>query len=94
MNIKLLAGLLITIPLVAVACSKKEAPAQDQAGAEQTAPTTTEVTPEQQAAIDSVDKPNPEAIKVENEDAAATTESAPEGEAAAQTEPATEQPAQ
>ncbi|KAA8734991.1 hypothetical protein F4V57_04340 [Acinetobacter qingfengensis] len=69
MKINLLAGLIIALPLVLVGCGKKDAPAQ-AASSEQTATTTsTEVTPEQQAAIDSLDKPNPEAIKVEGESA-------------------------
>lgn len=83
MNIKLLAGLVIALPLITVACSKKEAPAQEQATTE--ASTTTapaQVTAEQQAAIDSIDQPNPEAIKVEGETPveAATTESTPESQ--------------
>ncbi|WP_087618865.1 hypothetical protein [Acinetobacter populi] len=93
MNIKLLAGLLITLPLVAVACSKKEAPAQDQATAEQTT-TTAEVTPEQQAAIDSVDKPNPEAIATDDAATADAAEATTDDAATAPTESTTEHPAQ
>lgn len=75
---KLLAGLVVALPLFTVACSKKEAPVQEQVVTEQT-PATTGVTAEQQAAIDSIDQPNPDAIHVEDEvtSAEATAETTP-----------------
>lgn len=91
MNIKLLAGLLITLPLVAVACSKKETPATDTA--EQTAPAA-DITAEQQAAIDSVDQPNPEAIATDDAATTDAAEATTEDAAAAPTESTTEHPAQ
>lgn len=97
MNIKLLAGLLIALPLLTVACSKKEAPAQEQAAETSTteqAPVNNTVSADQQAIIDSIDQPDPEAIKVEGEDGAAPAEAAAEGTEAAQPEAETEQSVQ
>lgn len=67
MKLKLLAGLAIALPLLTVGCGKKEAPAQNQAAGTETAAvsTSTNTTPEQQAAIDSLQQPNPDAIKVD-----------------------------
>ena len=65
MNMKLLVSLVIALPLFTVACSKKEAPAQEAVE------TQTEISAEQQALIDSVDQPEPEAIAVEGEEDAA-----------------------
>ena len=72
MNIKLLTALAIALPLFTVACAKKEAPAEGATSTE--APADEAVTPEQQAAIDSVDQPNPEAIAVEGEEPTASVE--------------------
>ncbi|WP_374295592.1 hypothetical protein [Acinetobacter sp.] len=74
MNIKFLTALAIALPLFTVACTKKEAPAEGATPAEATAPADEAVTPEQQAAIDSVDQPNPEAIAVEGEEPTASVE--------------------
>ena len=74
MNIKLLTALAIALPLFTVACAKKEAPAEEATPAEATAPVDETVTAEQQAAIDSVDQPNPEAIAVEGEEPTASVE--------------------
>ncbi|MDQ1207403.1 hypothetical protein QE380_000326 [Acinetobacter baylyi] len=55
MNFKLLLAALIIAPLALTACSKKnDAPASEQG---QTAPADEKITPEQQAAIDALDKP-------------------------------------
>ncbi|TXJ09895.1 MAG: hypothetical protein E6Q25_02065 [Acinetobacter sp.] len=65
-----LTSVVLAAALLLVACAKKESPAQERA----VAATTTSVSAEQQAAIDAVDKPNPEAIAVAVEDVAASAE--------------------
>ncbi len=72
MNIKLLAALAIAVPLFTVACSKKDAPAQDNTASEPAA----ELTSEQEAAIAAVDQPNPEAIEVEETEVDANVDDA------------------
>ena len=74
MNIKLLTALAIALPLFTVACAKKEAPAEEATPAEATALVDETVTAEQQAAIDSLDRPEPEAIAVEGEEPTASVE--------------------
>ena len=58
MKFKVIVAALILAPLALTACSKKDKAAEDQAASAVVAPTESEkVTPEQQAAIDSLDKP-------------------------------------
>lgn len=81
MNIKWLAVIGLTAFIGLTACSKQESQTV-AASAEQTATASTEVTPEQQAAIDSLDKPNPEAIQVEENASAEQPASAASAETA------------
>lgn len=59
MNLKRSIAALILIPFVLIACSKQDnAPVSEQAGtSEAVVDSSSQVTPEQQAAIDSLDKP-------------------------------------
>ncbi|MDQ8936837.1 hypothetical protein [Acinetobacter rudis] len=58
MKFKVIVAALILAPLALTACSKKEKAAEDQSASAVVTPTDSEkVTPEQQAAIDSIDKP-------------------------------------
>jgi type IV pilus biogenesis protein CpaD/CtpE len=70
MNINLLAGLMVVLPLLAVGCAKKDPSVA--ASAEQNSSTAPQVTAEQQAAIDSLDKPNPEATEAASAEVAAS----------------------
>lgn len=67
MKKNVLLGLMVTLPLLLLGCGKKDT--ATAASAEATASNSTEVSASQQAAIDSLDKPNPEAIKVADEQA-------------------------
>ena len=102
MKLKMTLAVLLLAPLAFTACAKKEeAPKAETA---ETAPAEVQISAEQQAAIDSVDQPDPEAIAIDEtvvaeaaaENAAANTEAtAPvDTEVAAQPEATTETTAQ
>ena len=82
MNLKLALAVLLIAPLTLTACAKKEqAPAANEASA--AAVEETETTPEQQKAIDALDKP---VLDEKNQDVPAELANAPADEATAHAE--------
>ncbi|MBI1452538.1 MULTISPECIES: hypothetical protein [Acinetobacter] len=82
MNLKLALAAVLIAPLALTACAKKDATPQDTT--EASAPAENDkVTPEQQAAIDSLDKP---VLDEKNTDVPAEIANAPADEATADTE--------
>lgn len=82
MNLKLALAVLLIAPLTLTACAKKEqAPAANEASA--VAVEETETTPEQQKAIDALDKP---VLDEKNQDVPAELANAPADEATAHAE--------
>ncbi|RKG50932.1 hypothetical protein D7V68_03280 [Acinetobacter cumulans] len=82
MNLKLALAAVLIAPLALTACAKKDAAPHDATEAS-AAVTNEKVTPEQQAAIDSLDKP---VLDEKNTDVPAEIANAPADEATADTE--------
>lgn len=65
MKKNVLLGLIVALPLLLLGCGKKDT--ASAAASEAASSESTQVSASQQAAIDSLDKPNPEAIQLEDQ---------------------------